>query len=313
MKRVLVTGATGFIGQHCLPGLIARGYDVHAVFSSGTPTGELPSVSWHQANLLDGEQVTRLMGEVAPTHLLHLAWNATPGVYISSPENLAWLTSSLQMAQLFSRLGGTRMVTAGTCFEYSWEYGYCREHLTPLEPSTLYGTCKHALQLTLTSLSEQAALSSAWGRIFFLYGPHEHPGRLVSSVIRALLKGEEAPCSPGTQMRDFLHVKDVAGAFVALLDSETVGPVNIASGNPVAVKDVVQEIARQLGQQDLVKLGALPPRPGDPNLLVADTERLREEVGYTPAYSLEEGIGDTIRWWRDELEAQTNDGARVNG
>jgi nucleoside-diphosphate-sugar epimerase len=217
------------------------------------------------------------------------------------------------MAQLFSRLGGKRMVTAGTCFEYSWEYGYCREQLTPLDPSTLYGTCKHALQLTLSRLSEQAGLSIAWGRIFFLYGPHEHPDRLVSSVIRALLKGDEAPCSPGTQMRDFLHVEDVAGAFVALLDSETVGPVNIGSGCPVAVKDVVKEIARQLERQELVKLGALPARPGDPNLLVADTGRLRKEVGYTPAHSLEDGIRDTIRWWRDDLDGQTSNGARVNG
>jgi nucleoside-diphosphate-sugar epimerase len=311
MKRVLVTGATGFIGRHCLTRLVARGYDVHGVFSSGSPI-EFPGVKWHQADLLEGQQVELLLREVAPTHLLHLAWNATPGVYISSPENLAWLCSSLQMARLFSELGGTRVVTAGTCFEYSWDYGYCREHLTPLEPSTLYGTCKHALQLTLSSLSEQAGLSSAWGRIFFLYGPHEHPGRLVSSVIRALLQGEEAPCSPGTQMRDFLYVEDVAGAFVALLDSETLGPVNIGSGHPVAVKDVVQEIARQLGQQRLVKLGALPPRPGDPALLVADPERLRSEVGYTPEYNLESGIRETIRWWRDELDRQALNGERAH-
>jgi nucleoside-diphosphate-sugar epimerase len=312
VKRVLVTGATGFIGRNCLAGLVARGYDVHAVYSKASPIG-LPGVNWHQTNLLEGQQVASLLREVVPTHLLHLAWNATPGVYLTSPENLDWLCSSLQIARLFSDLGGTRMVTAGTCFEYSWEYGYCREHLTPREPSTLYGTCKHALQLMLSRLSEQAGLSSAWGRIFFLYGPHEHPGRLVSSVIRALLRGEEAPCSPGTQVRDFLHVEDVGGAFVALLESEIQGAVNVASGHPLAVKDVVQEIARQLDQQGLVKLGALPARSGDPALLVADTERLRSEVGFIPKYSLESGIRETIRWWQDELGRPTVTGAGANG
>jgi nucleoside-diphosphate-sugar epimerase len=312
MKRVLVTGATGFIGQHCLTQLVARGYDVHAVYSKASPI-ETPGVNWHQANLLEGQQIEFLLRDVVPSHLLHLAWNATPGVYIRSLENLDWLCSSLRMAQLFAELGGIRMVTAGTCFEYDWDYGYCREHLTPLAPSTLYGTCKHSLQLTLSRLSEQSGLSSAWGRIFFLYGPHEHPGRLVSSVIRALLRGEEAPCSPGTQMRDFLHVEDVAGAFVALLDHETLGAVNIASGSPVAVKDVVQEIARQLGQQGLVKLGALPARPGDPALLAADTGRLRTEVGYIPKYSLEHGIRETIRWWQGELGLPTVNGAGING
>jgi nucleoside-diphosphate-sugar epimerase len=307
MKRVLVTGASGFIGRHSLPPLVAKGYEVHGVYSGSSPVA-VQGVHWHRANLLKGDQRVQLMRDVIPTHILHLAWTATPGVYTQSADNVAWLESSLHLVRLFADLGGMRIVTAGTCFEYSWEYGYCREHLTPLEPGTLYGACKHALQVALSGFSRQGGFSSAWGRIFFLYGPHEHPARLVSSVIRALLKGEPAPCSPGTQLRDFLHVEDVAAAFVALVDSEVGGAVNIGSGSPVAVRDVVNLIGHELDRSDLVKLGALPARPGEPHLLVADIRRLEAEVGFTPRYGLEDGIRETIRWWRDEADLTTVNG-----
>lgn len=311
MNRVLVTGATGFVGRHCIPELLEKGHQVHGVFSATEPS-PVPGVTWHQANLLDSTQMIRLIREVAPTHLLHLAWTAKPKVYVNSPENLSWLRASVELVQLFRDSGGTRLVGAGTCFEYDWSYGFCREPLTPLHPSTLYGTCKHALQLALTGLCTQTELSCAWGRIFFLYGPHEHPDRLVSSVIKALLEDREAPCSTGTQIRDFLHVRDVARALVALLDSDVSGPVNIASGHPIAVKDVIASIAEQLGRHDLVKLGAFPSRPNDPPVLFGDASRLGKEVNFSPVFDLESGLADAIAWWRAfGLQQQTGKSSYV--
>lgn len=297
MKRVLVTGATGFIGRQCLPMLLENGYEVHGTFFR-KEAPHAADVHWHHADLLDANQLSELMRRVAPTHLLHLAWNATPGVYMSSPENVDWLRSGLYLVQLFKEFGGERIVGAGTCFEYDWSYGYCRESLTPLNPSTLYGTCKHALQMAIAGFSEGAGLSSAWGRIFFLYGPHEHESRLVASVIRAVLRGEPARCSSGNQIRDFLHVQDVGGAFVALLDSQVTGPVNIASGQPVRISEVVETIGQHLERPDLIALGALPDRPNEPSILLADASRLTSEVGYRPRHDLRTGLQDTISWWR---------------
>ncbi|MFO7904138.1 MAG: NAD(P)-dependent oxidoreductase [Pirellulaceae bacterium] len=297
MKRVLVTGATGFIGRQCLPMLLEKGYEVHGTFLHGqTPHAE--NVHWHQADLLDGNQLPDLVRRVAPTHLLLLAWNATPGVYVSSLDNVDWLRSSLQLVQLFKEFSGERVVGAGTCFEYDWSYGYCRESLTPLHPSTLYGTCKHALQLALAGFGKGAGLSSAWGRIFFLYGPNEYESRLVASVISAVLRSETAPCSSGKQIRDFLHVQDVAGAFVALLDSRVTGPVNIASGQPITIGEVVETIGEQLERPDLIARGVLPDRPNEPSVLFADVSRLTSEVGYRPRHDLHSGLRDTISWWR---------------
>lgn len=302
MKRVLITGAAGFIGRQCLPLLLEHGYEIHAT-TLDTPLLDQPNVQWHQVNLLDALQIRQLIESIAPSHLLHFAWYVAPGKYWSAPENLRWVQASLELLQAFERVGGQRIVMAGSCMEYDWDYGYCSELVTPLHPRTLYGASKQALCQLLEAFAREMGLSAAWGRIFFLYGPYEQPGRLVSSVISALLREELALCSHGNQIRDFLYVKDVADAFVALLDKDVSGLVNIASGCPLSIRDFVYKIATQLGREDLVRLGALPTAPNDPPLLVADVRRLKEEVGWHPRYEIEAGIEESITWWKTRIPA----------
>jgi nucleoside-diphosphate-sugar epimerase len=300
MKRVLLTGATGLIGRHCLPTLLAKGYEVHTV-SARAASANPPGVQAHQADLLDPAQVAALLARVQPSHLLHLAWYTQPGAYWGSLENIRWVQASLNLLQLFTAHGGRRVVMAGSCAEYDWSYGYCAEQITPLQPATMYGKAKHALQLLVDAFAEQAQISAAWGRIFFLYGPHEYPERLIAAVTRALLQGQPARCSHGNQIRDFLYVQDAADAFVALLESNVRGAVNIASGNPIRLRQLIYQIADSLQQRDLVQLGALPAPANEPPLLVAKIDRLTNEVGWRPAYGLEVGLEQTVRWWKDVL------------
>jgi len=294
MKRVLVTGATGFVGRHSLPRLLESGYEVHAIGSQRSPETPSRDIVWHRANLLEPGEIASLVGKVRPTHLLHFSWYAVTGKYWTAPENLAWVRATINLMQVFSDHGGQRAVMAGSCAEYDWKFDYCSELFTPCRPATLYGACKHGTQVLLDAWSRQTGLSSAWGRIFFLYGPGEYPSRLVPSVINSLLRNEPARCTHGNQVRDFMHVTDVAAAFVELLGSEVKGAVNIASGVSTTLKEVIHAIADHLNKRDLVRLGAVPAPAGEPDALIADVGRLRDEVGFRPRYGLKQGIAQTI-------------------
>ena len=306
MKRVLVTGATGCVGRHALPLLVARGWDVHGVASkrtSETPPA-VDGLTWHRVNLLDADARRALVRGVGASHLLHLAWFVAPGKWAAAPENFDWLTASLELVRAFREFGGSRVVTAGTCLEYDWNYGYCSEARTPCASRTVYGTCKHALQLLTTALASGGEMSSAWGRIFFLYGPHEHPDRLVAAVTRSLLAGQPARTSHGRQIRDYLFAGDVADAFVTLLESDVTGPINVASGQPIALKDIVLRLGELIGRPELIHLGAIPAAPTDVPLVVADTTRLSTTLGWQPRTGLDEGLRATIAWWRQRMTTE---------
>jgi nucleoside-diphosphate-sugar epimerase len=299
MRRVLVTGASGFVGRQTLGPLTARGYEVHAV-ARRAPAQRDADVQWHEADLLDREVRAALVAAVRPTHLLHLAWIAEHGVYWESPLNMAWVEASLELVQHAMAAGTTRIVGVGTCAEYDWTapqlvQGDCVEQASPRRPATLYGRSKLRFA---DWLAQRPGLSSAWGRLFFLHGPGEDPRRLVPSVVRALLAGRTAPIGSGTQNRDFMTTQDAGAAFAALLDSDVSGAVNVASGVAVTIASVATRIGALLGRSELVAIGALPARAGDPPRLVADVTRLGREVGFRPSFDLDRGLQATIDWWR---------------
>jgi nucleoside-diphosphate-sugar epimerase len=294
MKRVLVTGAAGFVGRQTLNELVVRDFEVHAVARSPSAQAFPSAVQFHACDLLDREATRHLMHELEPTHLLHLAWYAKPGLFWTSVENLRWVAASLDLHLAFAEVGGTRAVMAGTCAEYDWGYAMLDERETPLAPRTLYGHCKRALHAVLEEARGQTGVSLAWGRIFFVYGPHEPRGRLVSDVTTALLAGREAQCSSGTQERDYMHVHDVGRAFVALVDSDTTGPVNIASGDCVPVRSVISTLGALTGGAALIRFGARP-ESDEPPRLAASVETLRDRLGFRPIFDLAGGLADTVR------------------
>jgi len=296
-----LTGASGFIGRHTIPYLLKNGCEVHALFRDHEPEiKDRKGLLWHKCDILDPAARERLCDEIKASHLLHFAWCTAPGEYWTSPENMKWEQASLDLVMKFADNGGKRAVIAGTCAEYDWGHGYCSEEGTPLNPASLYGACKCGLENSVRQFSAEAGLSYAWGRIFYVYGPYENPERLIPSVIRALQEKRVACCTHGDQVRDFLHVEDVASAFVSLLLSDVDGPVNIASGQPVKLREVVLAVADHFGAGDKVEFGVVPAPEKEAELIVSGSTRLADEVGWRPKYDLGSGIAQTVRYWQEK-------------
>lgn len=305
--RVLLTGAGGFIGAHVARALLARGAEVHAVVRDRSRTARLTAIerelTFHEADLTDPAATTRAVEASRPAICVHAAWYAVPGKYLDGLENLDHVAASLHLARQLADAGCRRFVGIGTCFEYDTNIAAPLRESSPTAPRFLYATCKLALHDILRAAAPHTKTSFAWCRIFYQYGPMEARQRLVPHVIDRLLDvegGGTADTTAGAQVRDFLHVADVGAAVAAVALSNAEGAVNIGSGVPVTVRDVVSTVARICDAEDRLHLGAVGYRPGDPMYVCADVTRL-SHIGFTPQFDLESGLRDTIRSRREEL------------
>jgi nucleoside-diphosphate-sugar epimerase len=293
-RRLLVTGASGFVGRHVLAQLSAADWELHAARRTALTT-ETIGIHWHSCDLRDPREAERLIDRVRPTHVLSLAWNAEHGAYWTAPDNDDWAEGTIALARATARLGGRRFVGAGTCAEYDWTAltTVCEEDRTPCRPNSIYGRAKLRACEGIAAVARESGLSTAWGRLFFLYGPGEDPNRLVPAVARALRAGERAKVTEGRQVRDFLHVTDAARAFVALLTSDVDGAVNIGSGIGVSLRHLVETLERASGRREAVDFGAIPSRPDEPPSIVADITKLKT-TGWRQQVSLDQGLAQAV-------------------
>lgn len=287
--RLLLTGATGFVGSRVLESLIRHGSEIHAVSRRPFPRSDL-NVTWHVADLLQYDAIAEVVSRVRATHLLHCAWYTEHGRFWTATENLHWLSCGINLVREFVQKGGRRVVLAGSCAEYDFSSKFCDDAGPPSRPSTLYGVTKQALWEVTARFAAEHGVSAATGRIFQVYGPGEPAGRLIPAIIDACLAGVPARCTTGAQLRDFLHVEDVGGALAALAASSIQGPVNIGSGQPLTVADVARQTAAIAGRPDLLELGAIPCAPHDSPHIIPRLQRLREELLWTPSVDLETGL-----------------------
>jgi nucleoside-diphosphate-sugar epimerase len=297
MTRALVTGASGYIGRQTLAPLARLGFEVHAL--ARRPLDE-PACTWHALDLFDTEAFGAALATIRPSHLLHLAWTTEHGKFWTDPANDAWRAATLELVDRFIAAGGQRCVIAGSCTEYDWSgTGPLSEARTPLRPATPYGHAKAATFRAVQARAAAAGLAYAHARLFFSYGPFEQPQRLVPVIIHPLLKGEPARLTAGTQVRDFLDVRDLGRCLALLLASEAEGAVNVASGEGVSVARIAGLLGDMIGRPDLIRLGAVLLQKEEPASIVADISRLVTEVRAKHEISLEQGLSDAITWWRE--------------
>ncbi|MAZ03643.1 MAG: hypothetical protein CMN56_10945 [Sneathiella sp.] len=250
MKLCLLTGATGFIGQHVTRTLLDEGWRVITV-SRKTHNDLSPHENQEHIalDLYDPETVETLLKSRQPSHLIHLAWEATPGKFWHSRENFQWVSSSAMLLDAFVRHGGEKAVLAGSCAEYKWENSLLDEETSPLNATTYYSASK----LAFKGLAEVIAkdISVVWARIFFPYGPDEDESKLISYIFREISQGQMPQIQTPTRAVDMIHVSDVARAFEQLAALEATGTFNICSGTAYLPHEIALECAKLLEKPSL--------------------------------------------------------------
>ncbi|MEA3015141.1 MAG: hypothetical protein QOD42_3686 [Sphingomonadales bacterium] len=276
MARILVTGATGFVGRALVRRLRADGHEVAAPRLDLLEAGE--------------DEVARLVEAERVTHCLHAAWYTSHADYLVADINRDWVAASLRLAAGFRAGGGRRLVGLGTCLEYDQDApaGPFSESATPLRPETLYARCKVE---TFERLSDQGGF--AWARLFYIYGPGDRAGRLVPYILDTLARG--APAGPrfGGSRRDYVHVDDLAGQLSRIVAGDVEGAVNTGTGAAVRLSEMFETAGALFARPDLVQVN--DALPGNERASIeADMTRFRAEVGDPETRSLRDGLAGLI-------------------
>jgi dTDP-6-deoxy-L-talose 4-dehydrogenase (NAD+) len=282
----LMTGAAGFVGRHVLRELVEQNGRVRLVVRDGRPN------EIQRCDAIDTVVTTPDMWAETPAWwekichgvdtVIHLAWYAEPGKYLQSPVNSDCLAGTLRLAQGASGAKVRRFVGIGTCFEYDLAFGRLGID-TPLRPMTPYAEAKAAAFRALSQSLPQRGVEFVWCRLFYLYGEGEAQGRLVPYLRARLRAGERADLSSGTQVRDYLDVRDAARMIVRAARGTVQGPLNICSGTATTVRELAERIADEFGRRDLLQFGARPDNLTDPPVVIG--VRAANEVGeaqFTP-------------------------------
>lgn len=277
--RVLLTGASGFVGRHMASRLRRENIDFVSLGRSGPDNAAGRSI---RADLLAGADHDEIVKRAEATHLIHLAWYAEQGQYWNSTLNLRWVEATIRLTESFCKAGGQHLSIAGTSAEYDWSTGYLVEDHSDLAPATMYGASKDATRRLVEAICRSHGVPNAWGRVFIPFGPGEDARRLVPSL-HGVFQHKRPPFGVNAaSYRDFIHVEDVASAFVELAKARAAGAFNISSGEPTLIADLVRHVAGLYGADPAMVLKLSSDRPGEPRLIVGANEKLKA-LGWVPA------------------------------
>ena len=269
-KRVLLTGATGFVGLQILAALLKADVDILLVVREGSES-QLPEIG-STAIIRTPDLFSESPEWWADTCqgvdiFIHAAWYAEPGKYLQSPLNLVCLNGTILMAMGCAFAGVQRFVGIGTCFEYEL-LPRPLDISVALRPLTPYAGAKAATYLALQHWLPLSGIEFAWCRVFYLYGANEDSRRLVPYIRQQLEAGQPVELTSGDQIRDFMDVCQAGQAIADTALGEKQGAINICSGIATTVRQLAESIADEYGGRSLLKFGARPDNLVDPPFVV---------------------------------------------
>lgn len=279
--RVAVTGATGFLGRHVVPALVARGADVTVMLRPGSAADGKPWTAGlaHAAIELAEPPTDALQRLGQPDAVVHLAWAGLPNY-----KSLHHFESELPLQYRFLKglveAGLPRLVVTGTCFEYGMQSGPLAETL-PAAPTNPYGFAKDSLRRQLEYLKAARPFALTWARLFYMYGEGQAANSLLPQLERAIAAGETSfNMSAGEQLRDYLPVSEIARilAALALTDCDP-GVVNVCSGRPISVRALVEGWLAERGATIALNRGHYPYPDYEPMAFWGDRRKLDGVLG----------------------------------
>lgn len=295
MKKIMVTGGSGFVGKNLLESLDPVKYEIHSAAKENGVRG----IVNHKVDLCSRRETARLIKEIRPDILMHLAWNVKDQSYWHSLENNKWTAASLFLAEKFFEYGGRYFIFAGTSASYDYTKQILVEDAKMECPDSLYGVSKWYASRVISKMAEDANAKYLEARIFSVFGNYEREGRLVTNTIRMLLEGKQIVNRKWPLKRDYIYIKDAVRAIIYLMENGADGVYNISSGRAVMLKEIVECIGQQLNKSGLIVFD-YPDIDEDVPCIIGCNNKLLD-CGFHYDYTLDEAIAKTIKWYQEMI------------
>lgn len=308
-RRVLVTGASGFLGSHLTRRLVREGAEVHALVrrAGGARLADVrPLVTEHEADVADSAAVACCLARARPEIVFHLAADTSsrrfaPSDWATVDRSITVnLRGTLHVLRAALECGSVRtFVRAGTLEEYG-NGAVPHDETQREEPVSPYSASSVAATHFCQALQRHTDSAVVTLRPTLTYGPSQAADFFIPAVILACLRAEDFPMSSGAQCIDLLYVDDAVDAFVraGCADSVHGAIVDIGNGEATRIVEVAEEVLALIGGPSQIRTGAVPERAMEPVHLVAATERAQRVLGWRPQIELREGLRRTIAWYR---------------
>jgi nucleoside-diphosphate-sugar epimerase len=279
-KKILVTGATGFIGNYVIEELIKQGLQV--VATSVNKTKAIAQHWYHLVHYIPFDlndydpKVNYQIFFNNPDAVIHLAWQGLPN-YKSAFHTTHNLPLHFKFIKNLVEHGQKDITITGTCFEYGMQQGCLSETMETM-PANAYAIAKDTLRRQVQQLQQQFEFSFKWVRLFYMFGAGQNPNSLLSQLDMALQNGDAVfNMSGGEQIRDYLPVEKVAAYIAAItLQTKVTGVINCCSGKVIKVKEFVQNYLNQKNKHIALNLGFYPYTDYEPMVFWGDNEKLKK-------------------------------------